>query len=46
MTFHFILFTITIKKRQYTGKQLEQMVRQQNYSQEHQERMARIEKWK
>ncbi|WP_081727625.1 YrzI family small protein [Halalkalibacter wakoensis] len=37
MTFTFLIFTITIKKRQYTGKDLEKLVRQQKLDEYHNE---------
>ncbi|ARK29188.1 YrzI family small protein [Halalkalibacter krulwichiae] len=43
MTFHFILFTITIKKRTYSGEQLEQFVLQQQNEQERQERIQQLQ---
>ncbi|WP_081734127.1 YrzI family small protein [Halalkalibacter akibai] len=45
MTFHFILFTITVKKRKYSGKELEQIVKQQKYQDEHQDRVSRLQNW-
>ncbi|MDT8861997.1 YrzI family small protein [Alkalihalobacillus sp. MEB130] len=46
MTFNFILFTITIKKREYSGQELEKLVKQQKYEQERQDNLSRIDKWK
>ncbi|MFC0473664.1 YrzI family small protein [Halalkalibacter kiskunsagensis] len=45
MTFHFILFTITIKKRKYSGLDLERVLEQQKLEQERQEQIARIQNW-
>jgi uncharacterized protein (TIGR02413 family) len=45
MTFHFILFTITIEKRKYTGKELERIVKQQKYQEEYQQRIKQLQNW-
>ncbi|MFC0561810.1 YrzI family small protein [Halalkalibacter alkalisediminis] len=45
MTFHFILFTITIKKKTYTGEELQRIVEQQNYQAERQEKLDHLRYW-
>ncbi|MEC2072093.1 YrzI family small protein [Alkalihalophilus marmarensis] len=45
MTLSFIFFTITIKKRNYSGKDLERLVEQQKYEDQIQQRLARFQHW-
>lgn len=42
MTFTFLLFTISIKKREYTGEQLERLVRQQKLQEYHDQQVHKF----
>ncbi|WP_413376671.1 YrzI family small protein [Alkalihalobacillus sp. 1P02AB] len=43
MTFHFLVFTITIKKRSYTEEELQQLIRQEKINQEISDRLSKID---
>lgn len=45
MTFHFILFTITIKKRTYNGEELQRIVEQQKFEQERKDQLDYLQYW-
>ncbi|MCL7746973.1 MULTISPECIES: YrzI family small protein [Halalkalibacter] len=42
MTFTFLLFTISIKRRQYTGEELERLVRQQKLEEYHNQQIHKF----
>ncbi|WP_084138579.1 YrzI family small protein [Halalkalibacter okhensis] len=42
MTFSFLLFTITIKRRKYTGEELERLVRQQKLDEYHNQQIHKF----